>query len=295
MPDGKPIVIINEPSFSMEILEFDPVSKELFNVWLDRKKITKGAEKEKAVKKVADSTKKQDPIKKPKKQKRKELDIKSIADYIYNNVEEEFTTIDSQALINKYYKEHNKELTQKSIECYSSKCTKLLIAEKRIHRKSRLEFTKHKSDETKSDEGAIRTESLEIINEKEIVDDPLKEPGRRGRHKKNKGVTDNLHDIVLRRKKELPIVEEKPPAEESVERVAETNEPIQLDEKVEKAPNNTALFLNWLHDKQCKSFDIRDFVNAHPEITLDDAKLIAAHQIKKNKCIQLSTFNFKVV
>jgi hypothetical protein len=294
MSNGKPIVVINEPSFSMEILEFDPVSKELFNVWLDRKKITKGAEKEKAVKKIADSTKKQ--IKKPKKQKSKELDMKSIADYIYDNAEEEFTTIDSQALISKYYKEHNKELTRKSIECYSSKCTKLLIAEKRIHRKSRLEFTKHKPDETKSDEGAIRTDSLEIINEKvkEVENDTPSEPGRRGRHKKNKGVTDNLHDIVLRRKKELPIVEEKLPAEESVEQVAEKNEPIQLGETV-KAPNNTALFLNWLHDKQCKSFDIRDFVNAHPEITLDDAKLIAAHQIKKNKCIQLSTFNFKVV
>jgi hypothetical protein len=63
----------------------------------------------------------------------------------------------------------------------------------------------------------------------------------------------------------------------------------------EKAPDNTALFLNWLSEKKCREFDIRDFVNNHPEITLDYAKSIIAYQIHKNKLVQLSLTNFKVV
>jgi len=60
----------------------------------------------------------------------------------------------------------------------------------------------------------------------------------------------------------------------------------------EKSPDNTSLFLNWLQGK--REFDIRDFCNAHPEITLEHAKIIIAHQIRKHKITQLSSVDFKV-
>lgn len=62
-----------------------------------------------------------------------------------------------------------------------------------------------------------------------------------------------------------------------------------------KAPDNTSLFLNWREEKKCSNFDIRDFINQHPEITMDHAKTIIAHQIQKHKLMQLSSVDFKVL
>jgi hypothetical protein len=59
-----------------------------------------------------------------------------------------------------------------------------------------------------------------------------------------------------------------------------------------RAPDNTALFLNWLSQRKCKQFDIKDFIKENPTITLDSAKNIITHQINKKKLAQVSATTF---
>lgn len=72
--------------------------------------------------------------------------------------------------------------------------------------------------------------------------------------------------------------------------------PMEVPAKTVRAPDNTALYLNWLTQGNHRQFDIRDFVNAFPGIvTMESAQAIMSHQITKNKLQQLSNTTFKVV
>lgn len=61
----------------------------------------------------------------------------------------------------------------------------------------------------------------------------------------------------------------------------------------DKAPDNTALFLNWLNSLQKEVFDISEFIAEQPEIPVNKVEEIIAHQITKNKLLQLSDSKFK--
>jgi len=63
--------------------------------------------------------------------------------------------------------------------------------------------------------------------------------------------------------------------------------------RYKRAPNNTALFLNWIEKK--KEFDIEDFVKEYSCITEEGAIKIVKHQILKDRILQLSNTKFRVV
>lgn len=63
--------------------------------------------------------------------------------------------------------------------------------------------------------------------------------------------------------------------------------------RYKRAPNNTALFLNWIADKN--EFEIDDFVKEYSCINEEQAIKIVKHQILKNRLIQISNTKFKIV
>lgn len=63
--------------------------------------------------------------------------------------------------------------------------------------------------------------------------------------------------------------------------------------RYKRAPNNTALFLNWIEKKD--SFNIDDFVEAYGCITKESAIKIVQHQILKKRILQMSNTKFKIV
>lgn len=61
-----------------------------------------------------------------------------------------------------------------------------------------------------------------------------------------------------------------------------------------RAPNQTALFLNWLETGKYNPVDINEFIKQNPTVTLEQAKTIVAHQIRLGKLQQLSATSFRV-
>jgi hypothetical protein len=83
---------------------------------------------------------------------------------------------------------------------------------------------------------------------------------------------------------EKPItIKEKPTIEELSKR------------KMTRAPNNTLLLLNWLKSEKIEEFDISEFTKEYPYVTMEQAELIIAQQLVKNKLRQRSNTRFEVL
>ena len=65
-------------------------------------------------------------------------------------------------------------------------------------------------------------------------------------------------------------------------------------ESFDRAPNNTALFLNWLKSNNLIEFKIDKFIDSFGCINKESAEKIIQHQIVKGILIQMSNSSFKV-
>ena len=92
---------------------------------------------------------------------------------------------------------------------------------------------------------------------------------------------------TIRKKLREDVVEEE-------ESESEKEKPLKDRKIMFRAPNNTALFLNWLESGHITEFETADFVDAYASIDIEAAEKIISHQIHKKIVTQLGNNSFKV-
>ncbi|MBE3123010.1 MAG: hypothetical protein IMZ53_10550 [Thermoplasmata archaeon] len=69
-----------------------------------------------------------------------------------------------------------------------------------------------------------------------------------------------------------------------------TNPPLLL-----RAPNKTKIFLDWLEEERIKTFNPKDFLSMHQDVTETELTKIIAHQIELARLQQLSNDELRVI
>lgn len=119
---------------------------------------------------------------------------------------------------------------------------------------------------------------IECNKEKELSDFSGNPEGSNGLNTKCKDCRKQyMKEYHAKKKKE---------ATQSIEKLAKT--------ELLRAPNQTALFLNWLEKEKPSVLDIEVFAKQNSTVTLEQTKVIVAHQIRLGNLQQLSATQFRV-
>lgn len=111
-----------------------------------------------------------------------------------------------------------------------------------------------------------------------------KNPEKNKEYQELKTIRKNLREDVVEEKETEYISQE----------WGEKEKPLKDRKIMFRAPNNTALFLNWLESNHITEFETTDFVDAYTSMNVEAAEKIISHQIHKNIVTQLGNNSFKV-